>query len=229
MKKVKILVIEDESIVAMDIEGTLRQLNFEVIDTVTNYEDAIKSVYEHKPDILLTDINLKNSKNGIETARDIQKIAPIPIIYLTAFSDEKTLQEAFETNPINYITKPFTREDLKIKILLALHKIQKNKTYRVPENCKNLGNDFYFNEKDQLLYQYDMNIKLSPKEKNLLSILVAANNQIVTQERLEYYLWPDDAPSGSSLRTLIYRLRGKLDYDLIETIPASGFKLTIIS
>lgn len=70
---IKILVVEDEIIVALDIEKTLLKLGFKVTNKVTNYDDAIKSVKKNKPDIVLMDIKLKNSKDGIETAKDIQK------------------------------------------------------------------------------------------------------------------------------------------------------------
>ncbi len=76
------------------------------------------------------DINLKNSKDGIETAKEIQKIENIPIIYLTAYSDENTIERAIKTNPISYLLKPFKREELKSTILLGLYKIYESNQYK---------------------------------------------------------------------------------------------------
>lgn len=225
MKKTKILIVEDETIVALDIQHALIRLNFEVTDMVTNYDDALQSAKNKIPDILLTDIRLKNSKNGIEIAKDIQKIAQIPIIYLTAFSDDETIREAVKTDPISYMLKPFKRDELKSTILLAIHKISQSKQGQIPNNCKKLGLGFYFHEQDKILYFDNIVIKLSQKEKELLSVLIEAKGQIVTLNTLENFIWSEGAVSNSALRTLLYRLRAKLEHKLIETIPSVGFRL----
>ena len=130
MTKTKILVVEDETIVALDIKSALKKIGFEVTNTVTNHDDAIKSVQANKPDIILMDIHLENSKDGIETAQDIQKIENIPILYLSAFSDDETIDRAVQTNPLGYLTKPFKREELKTTIHLGLYKINKQNNQR---------------------------------------------------------------------------------------------------
>lgn len=222
MMKVNVLIIEDEMIVAMDIQCALEKLHFNVTDIATNYHDALESVQKNRPDILLADINLVNSKNGIETAKDIQQITQIPIIYLTAYSNEKTVYEAAKTNPIGYINKPFTISDLKTNILLAVHKINKTKS-----NCKNLGDGFLFNKKDMILYHNEETVKLSNKERKLLDILIKADGRLVKLETLEYLIWPEGPVSKSTLRTLLYRLRIKLNHKMIQTIPSMGCKLII--
>ncbi len=80
MKKPKVLIVEDETIVALDIKSVLINLDFEVTDLVKNYDKAISSVLNNKPDIILMDINLKNSKDGIDTVIAIQKKQNIPVI-----------------------------------------------------------------------------------------------------------------------------------------------------
>ena len=119
----KILIVEDESIVALDIRSALRKLNYEVTDMVTSYEQAIQSVKNNCPDIALLDINLQNSKDGIAIAKKLQKMMDISVVYLTAFSDDDTLQRAVKTNPLGYILKPFTRPELKSSLILAVHKM----------------------------------------------------------------------------------------------------------
>ncbi len=225
MEKTKILIVEDETIVALDIKNALIKLGFEVTGMVTNYDDALKSAKSNRPDILLSDIRLENSKNGIEIAQEIQKIAPTPIIYLTAFSDDETISDAIKTNPISYMIKPFKRDELKLNILLAKYKMTKSNEVTIPNDCIKLGFGFYFHEKDKILYFENMSIKLSQKEKELLSILIDAKGQIVTLETLEYLLWSEKPVSSSTLRTLLYRLRAKLEHKLIETIPSVGCRL----
>ena len=128
MDKIDILIVEDEAIVALEIKRTILKMGFGVTDMVTNYDDAIKSIKEKLPNIVLLDIHLKNSKDGIETAHAIKEIASVPIIYLTAFCDDKTIERAVETNPIGYLVKPFKREDLKSTLQLAIYKIKNSKS-----------------------------------------------------------------------------------------------------
>ena len=222
----KILIIEDEAIVALDIKSALEQLGFEVTNIASNYDEAIVSVKSHVPDILLSDINLIQSKDGIETVSDIQKIKNIPIIYLTAYSDDKTIQRAIQTNPVGYLLKPFNREELKSTIFLGLHKIKQSNKIRVNDDFVNLGFNYYFDLENSILLYQDMPISLSKKERMLMSILVEAKGSIVPFRYIESLIWSDNFISDSTLRTLLYRLRAKLEYKLIETIPTVGCKLT---
>ena len=110
----KVLIVEDEIIVALDIKNTLNKIGIKVTNFVVNYDEAILNVTMNIPDLILMDINLKNSKDGIETAIAIQKIKDIPIIYITAFNDDLTINRAILTNPIHYMIKPFRIEELKV-------------------------------------------------------------------------------------------------------------------
>lgn len=226
MTKAKILIVEDESIVALDIKHALQTLGFKVTDCVRNYTRAIRSVKEARPDIILMDINLDRSKDGIETAKEIQKIENIPIIYLTAFSDEKTIHRAIKTNPISYLIKPFKRDELNSSILLGLHKINKSNEKIIGSKCIELGFNYYYDLEDEILFYDNVPIKLSINERKLLTQLVNAKGSIITFRELEYLIWPDSPVSDSALRTLIYRLRSKLEYRIIETVPSLGCKLT---
>ncbi len=226
MNKTKILIVEDETIVALDIKGAIKKLGFEVTNTATTYDDAIKCVIKNEPDIILMDINLQNSKDGIETVIDIQKIKNIPIIYLTAYTDDITIKRAIETNPVGYLTKPFKREELKSTILLGLYKVNKSNQLSIDKHCKYLGFDFYYDIRNENLYYKSRPIRLSVRERTLLTILVEARGAIVPFSVLEYAIWPSEPMSDSALRTLLYRLRTKLEYKLIETTTAFGCKLT---
>ena len=225
MEKLKILIVEDEIIVSLDIKNTILKLDYEVTGIVRNYDDAISSVKENIPDMILMDINLKNSKDGIETARAIQNIRYIPLIYLTAFSDDETIIRAIETNPINYIMKPFTRDDLKTAIKFGIYKINKKDQIIIDKEYENLGLGYYYDFKNKMLCYDTLSIKLSKKEKTLLETLINARGNIVTFSDLEYIIWTSEKVSKSSLRTLIYRLRTKLEHKIIETVPSFGCRL----
>ena len=228
MNKTKVLIVEDETIVALDIKSAIKKLGFEVTNTVTNYDDAISSVKKDEPDVILMDINLKNSKDGIQTAHDIKKIKNIPVIYLTAFSDDETINRAVKTSPLAYLTKPFKREELKSTILLGLYKINQPNQVNTDKNCQHIGLDYYFDLTNKNLFYKNKPIFLSLKERELLTILIEAKGSLVPFGEIEYFLWPHEPMSNSNLRTLIYRLRTKFEYRLVETIPSFGCKLTTI-
>ncbi len=229
MPKIKILIVEDESIVALDIRSALLKLNYEVTDMVASYEQAIQSVKNTCPDIVLLDINLQNSKDGIAIAKKLQKMNNISVVYLTAFSDDETLQRAVKTDPLGYILKPFTRAELKSSLILAVYKLNINKNAIPDENSIDLGFNYYYNTKQEQLYFTDLPVRLSIKENSLLQLLIHARGSILSFQDIEHQLWPAESISQSTLRTLIYRMRTKLEHKLIETIPSIGCKINIIN
>ena len=116
----KILIAEDENIVALNIKKTLELLGYQISAVVKSGEEAIKHVEKNKPDLILMDIMLKGLTDGIETAEIITKNFNIPIVFLTALSDEKTIDRAAFTKPYGYLLKPFTNKEMYTAIENAL-------------------------------------------------------------------------------------------------------------
>jgi len=125
MSKANILVVEDESIVSKDIQLSLEKLGYNVIGTANTGEKAIELAIELEPDLILMDIMLKGEINGIRATKRIQTKINIPVIYLTAYADESTLERAKVTQPYGYIIKPFNEIDIKTSIEMALYKHKK--------------------------------------------------------------------------------------------------------
>jgi PAS domain S-box-containing protein len=117
-----ILVIEDEALVARDIQSRLRQLGHRVLGLAHNPRQAIAMADETRPDLLLCDIHLKDEIDGIEVARRITAERDIPVIFLTAYSDRETVTRAKLLAPYGYVLKPIETADLQIAIEMALHK-----------------------------------------------------------------------------------------------------------
>lgn len=118
----RILIVEDESIVARDIQKMLLGLNYAVVNIVSSGEAAIQAALDLRPDLVLMDIGLKGDIDGIETATRIRAHGDVPVIYLTAYSNATILERAKITEPFGYILKPFEERDLHITIEMALHK-----------------------------------------------------------------------------------------------------------
>lgn len=133
MNIAKVLVVEDENIVAMDIKNRLKNLGYAVPDVVDSGEEAIKKVAETHPNLVIMDIRLSGNMDGVTSAEIIRDRFKIPVIYLTAYSDKQTLQRAKITEPFGYILKPLEERELQIAIEMALYKHQMEKQLKERE------------------------------------------------------------------------------------------------
>ena len=130
---VKILIVEDESIVAWELQSRLQNLGYSVPAVAFSGEDALSKVESVQPDLVLMDIVLEGEMDGIETAHHISAQYDIPVVYLSAHSDEKTLERAKMTTPYGYILKPIGDRDLHITIEMALYKHKMEKKLKESE------------------------------------------------------------------------------------------------
>ncbi|MEI6457218.1 MAG: HD domain-containing phosphohydrolase [bacterium] len=122
MEKKKIMVVEDERIVAHDLARQLTDLGYDVVATAYSGEEAVEKVGELHPDLVLMDIVLAGKMDGIEAAAKIAAISGAPVVYLTSYADDKTFGRAKLTGPSGYILKPVEKKQLHVTIELALHK-----------------------------------------------------------------------------------------------------------
>lgn len=121
-----IYIVEDESIVAKDLQATLQKLGYSVLGISNNGEDAIEKIAELNPNLVLMDIMIKGSLTGIQVAEVIKMEQNIPVIFLTAYADESTLLKAKKAEPYGYILKPFKEIDLRSTIEMAVYKHSKD-------------------------------------------------------------------------------------------------------
>lgn len=126
MASTNILVVEDESIVSKDIQQSLKKLGYNIIGAAATGEMALELVEKNQPDLVLMDIMLKGEMSGVDTAKIIKDEYNIPVIYLTAYADENTLEKAKITEPYGYIIKPFKEVDIHTSIEMALYKHEKS-------------------------------------------------------------------------------------------------------
>ncbi|OCR02763.1 diguanylate phosphodiesterase [Oscillatoriales cyanobacterium USR001] len=124
MSRAKILVVEDESIIAEDIADSLKALGYSITAIVFSGEEAIQIAGDMQPDLVLMDIRLQGEMDGITAAEEIRSRFQIPIVYLTAYADDRTLQRVNMTKPFGYVVKPFEEKNLHSAIQIALHRHQ---------------------------------------------------------------------------------------------------------
>ncbi|MFM8900456.1 MAG: response regulator [Burkholderiales bacterium] len=127
MNNPTILIVEDESVVALDMALQLRDLGYDVCGTATSGVQALELTQQHAPDLILMDVRLQGEVDGIEAARQIQRECPAPVIFLTSHSDNFTVSRAAATAPYGYLTKPFQLKELRASIEVALAKAAQEK------------------------------------------------------------------------------------------------------
>ena len=162
--KTKILIVEDEAIVAKNIEKHLLNAGYKVVGLATKAEELIEKAETKKPDLVLMDIKLKGKMDGIDAANKIRESLRLPVIFLTSYTDDETFQRAKLTDPFGYLIKPFEIKDLKRTVEMALYKnklnnelLENQKRYEIAVEAGKTGVwEFWINEKK---YFSDKNLK----------------------------------------------------------------------
>ncbi len=137
----KILIVEDQRIVAKDLEVRLQKLGYDIVDSVITGQAAIESARKHQPDLILMDILIEGDLDGIETANIILAETPIPIVYLTAQADKQTFKRATASSPYGYILKPFQQREIEVTIETVLNRAKMEKVLRSNEAALRKSNE----------------------------------------------------------------------------------------
>lgn len=130
-EQINVLIVEDESIVALDLAAGLEKEGYNVVGIADNSEEAMELFREHEVDILLMDINIFGDKDGIDTAAALLKVKQVPVIYLTAFTDAATIARVKDTHPAAFLAKPYNIRNVNIAVDLAISNfatVQENKS-----------------------------------------------------------------------------------------------------
>lgn len=153
MKK-RILIVEDEALIAASIESILTRIGYQVVGHSMNGDKALDMFVNTPCDLVLLDISIQGTKNGIDLAKILRKRHQLPFVFLTSFSDQKTLDMAKETMPYGYVVKPFTEEDLRSNIEIALFK------YDCEKSLDSFSKDYV---------ERRFNLRLTPREYDVLN------------------------------------------------------------
>jgi two-component system, LytTR family, response regulator LytT len=153
----KILIVEDELVVSKYIEACLKNIGYEIADIITSGEEAVAKAPTILPDLILMDIRLNGKMMGTEAAKEIKDVLDVPIVFLTAYADDKNIEMAKASEPYGYLVKPFYEKELHTTIEMALHKHEKVKFlkkerdlyYSVIEN-KNASDSLYIRTNSRL-------------------------------------------------------------------------------
>ncbi|MBN8788323.1 MAG: response regulator transcription factor [Terrimonas sp.] len=228
MPKVKILYVEDEMFLAKIVKESLESRDYEVLLEMDGGE-AVQQFIAATPDICILDIMLPN-KDGFTIAEEIRQInTAIPIIFLTAKTQTADLVKGFNLGGNDYIRKPFSMEELIVRIENALRNKENNNAADTPKNEINIGN-FSFNPHRQTLSDGDER-KLSFRESELLRLLYENRERVIDRRDILNVLWGSDSFFNSrTLDVYITKLRGYLKNDpalQIITVKGIGYRFVM--
>ncbi len=223
--KTKLILAEDEPALGQIIKESLETRNFEVI-LCEDGEKALKKYKEVTPEILVLDVMMPK-KDGFTLAKEIREIDDtIPIIFLTAKSQTQDVVEGFTIGGNDYLKKPFSMEELIVRINNLLNRTKEQKQSEILQ-----FGDFTFNFPKQILqYKTEEKVQLTHREAHLLFHLIKNKNQVLDRSLILNKLWGnDDFFNARSMDVFITKLRKKLKKDSdIEIINVRGFGYKLI-
>ena len=245
MDKNNIIIVEDDEITALNLKLSLQKHGYNIVAVCDSQLEAKNKISMYNPDIVIVDISLQEGSDGIELAKTIRKKYNIPFIYLTSYSDEDIINKAKQTEPYGYILKPFDPNSLHATIQMALFKFDmENERKEDIDSLKidklNLEKLLYskrasdkpivpFGDKYHLdisiceTFYNGKKIKLTKKENAFLRLLVAQLGLVVSFEQAMNYVWDESGATENSVRTLVWRLRNKLETDIIKNASGIGY------
>ena len=225
-----IVIVEDEVITQRHLQDILANYNVNVSGCFDNAVDTLETLKDIDCDMILMDINIKGSVDGIQLARKILETYTFPIVFITAHNDDATLEELLELAPYGFINKPFSSKEiittLKISYKRYLIHSEVSKVKISEETTDIIINKYYTYSQDLSILYYDgQAVKLNKKQSQLLEILSNNINNTVAYDTLIGYLWVDDSVADSTLRTLVYSVRKLLPDLPIVSHSKVGYSL----
>jgi len=228
---IKILVVEDETILALQLKMSLQKFGYSISGVEATANDAIRHVDRHLPDMVLLDIHLKGDKSGTDAGRHIWQNHHIPIIYLTSYCDNTTIKMAMDSEPYGYLSKPFRASDLKATLQAAWYKhsyfhpllgLTRTSNPLVALPC-----EYTFDRTNGSLTCKEQSVKLTGNEIKFFQILSASAGNTISFEQINAYIWREESNDLSRLRNLVYRLRQKINTSVFENVFEAGYRLNV--
>ena len=222
-KDLRVLYVEDNDEVRLQTSKLL-SIYFKYITQAINGKDGLEKFKNNKFDVVFTDINM-SVMDGISMIKEIKKSdSKIPIVIFSAYDNTEYFLQTIECGIDGYILKPFRFEEIRKvveKIVLKLIALNKLDT-----KIKLIG-DFYWEKVEKILYKKDEEIYLTKKESLLFQLLASSKHKVATSQEIEIELFDDDYSDNKRVRSLLSRLRCKVDCDLMQSVYSQGYKLNL--
>lgn len=224
-KQEKILIVEDEAILALEMKSFLEHNRLNVVTYVTSHQETEEFLKKEKVDLIIMDINIKGSIDGIQSCNILFPKYKIPVLFVSAYEDYETLSLVQESYALGYIKKPYKESELLMLIFFIL-KSKQTPIKRKEEIIKiSLANEFTFCHNKHLLFHNNKEIDLSKKEKDILHILCKNKNNYVSYEHLFSSVWDKENFNINKIRGSIFRLKKKLPLLNLRNSHEHGYKI----
>lgn len=228
-KKYSILIAEDDPIALNSLVNILKRY-FKNVITATNGHEAYDNALSQKVDIILTDMRMPY-QDGADFIKQLREFdLNIPVIFMSAHTDSKTLLRVIPLNITDYLVKPIQIE----KVLSLCHVLLKKKAalseeQHTTKHLYQLNNGVHVDLAHKVVSHEGTMLLLTKKEFELLSLLIKNRHSVLSKTQIEYLLWSGEVISESSVKTLVKKLRSKIGEDAIETVKNLGYKISLLS
>jgi DNA-binding response OmpR family regulator len=229
-KTYTILIVEDEWINANFIKQILESLKQKVVAVASSAKEAMECLEENDVDFIFMDINIDGAEDGITLAHKINQTKKIPIIFMTAFGDSSTIEEASQTNIYGFIIKPFMERDVEAVFNVAIQRVLRENKFTQAKltlrtSTVTLGTGYTFELPSSVLRHNHRTIALSKNESKLLHLLCSNHGQILPMAIIRHIVWEDKDVSESNIRETILRVRKKITPLNLENLTGVGYIL----
>jgi len=204
----KIVIIEDDALIAFQIESCLQRLGHSVLGSFSEASTALEYISSDKPDFVFMDIELEGAMDGIQCATVLKSNYKIPSLFVTSHDETEVIEEATSLEPLNFLTKPFTDKNLEASVALASVKLKKQISAS-QTSIVSLG-DYTFHFEYNILKLEENIVKLSPNEMKLMYLLFKNLGHTVSIEEFQSYIWEGKSVSSAAFRKLISRANESL-------------------
>ncbi|MDD2651484.1 MAG: response regulator [Sulfurimonas sp.] len=214
-----VLIIEDDPVIAMDIKSIVDEMDGVVGYIVSDMPSALKLADKCSMHLVVSDIQIKGSADGIEAAKMLQRLYLTPVLFLTSYHDEATLVRAAQVDFSGYLLKPFNEDELIAGVKLCALKI------KTLNSSIEIGSGYRYDSKIQQLFCDDEPITLTTKEHQLFLLLLNSRGQVVPFAHIDDVVWCNQSINDTSRRQLFHRLRTKVDKLSFESVKYGGYIL----
>ena len=208
MSKIKILLIEDEKMIAQNLKSVIENFGYELVGIASTGEEALEIAFDKSIDIVVSDIEIRGLTDGIDVSKTLQNTYNLPIIFTTAYNDEEKIKRASSvTNLVGYLVKPIRIDELDTLIKIAISK------YKILEkrNLKDIASFYKYDYENKKIYVEEEEISLTRNESLLLYLLLNTTEKVLSYELINGAIWKEQKGSDVARRQLVHRLKTKLD------------------
>jgi len=216
----KIVIVEDDALIAYQIEACVTRLGHEVLGSFDEAKNALAFVAEARVDFVFMDIEIKGVMDGIQCASMLKSNYGVPSLFVTSHDGAETIEEATSLNPLNFLPKPFSDKNIEAVVALASISLKKTTDVQASNDIVTF-HEYSFNLEYNTLKLKDTVVKLTPKESKLIALLFKNIGNSVSNEEIQQSVWGEKSISSPAFRKLVSRANEALVS--LEIVSDKGF------